>query len=124
WTWAAGVMLMFSATPSRLEHSSLPALPAVALLAARGSRRLAAGVVGPLGWAWLGAIAVGLLAAGVVGAFWAHDLLARVYWLEAMPALLAPFPASTPGTPLGGAIPASSLPRRPAPGLGSPPLSA
>jgi 4-amino-4-deoxy-L-arabinose transferase-like glycosyltransferase len=118
WTWAAGVMLMFSATPSRLEHYSLPALPAVALLAARASRRLAAGVVGPLGWAWLGAIAVALLAAGGVGAFWAHDLLATVYWIKAMPALLDLLPASTVVTLLGGAILAWAVRRRSALGVG------
>ena len=118
WTWVAGVMLMFSLAPSRLEHYSLPTLPAVALLAARGWRRLAAGVVGPLAWAWLGTIAVVLLAAGVVGAFWAHDLLARVYWIKAMPALLDLLPASTVVTLLGGAILAWAVRRHTAAGVG------
>jgi 4-amino-4-deoxy-L-arabinose transferase-like glycosyltransferase len=118
WTWIAGIMLMFSAAPSRLEHYSLPTLPAVALLAARGSRRLAAGVVGPLAWVWLGTIAVVLLAAGTVGAFWAHDLLARVYWIKAMPALLDLLPASTVVTLLGGAILAWAVRRHTAAGVG------
>jgi len=118
WTWIAGIMLMFSAAPSRLEHYSLPTLPAVALLAARGSRRLAAGVVGPLAWAWLGMIAVILLATGLVGAFWARDLLARVYWIRAMPALLDLLPASTVVTLLGGAILAWAVRRHTAAGVG------
>jgi 4-amino-4-deoxy-L-arabinose transferase-like glycosyltransferase len=118
WAWIAGVMLMFSAAPSRLEHYSLPALPAVALLAARGSRRLAAGAVGPLAWAWLGVIAAVLLAAGAVGAFWARDLLARVYWIKAMPALLDLLPASTVVMLLGGAILAWAVRRHTAAGVG------
>lgn len=118
WTWAAGVMLLFSAAPSRLEHYSLPTLPAVALLAARGSRRLAAGVVGPLGWAWLGTIAVALLAAGAVGALWGHDLLASVYWIEAMPALLDLLPPSAAVTLLGGALLAWAVRRHTAAGVG------
>src|SRR5207253_1920728 len=35
WTWAGGLLAFFSCAPSRLEHYSMPALPAVALLAAR-----------------------------------------------------------------------------------------
>ena len=35
WLWIGWVLTMFSVSPSRLEHYSLPALPAVALLAGR-----------------------------------------------------------------------------------------
>src|SRR5206468_10501378 len=35
WTWAGGLLAFFSCAPSRLEHYSMPALPALALLAAR-----------------------------------------------------------------------------------------
>src|SRR5262249_10857526 len=67
WAWLGGVILLFSAAPSRLEHYSLPALPAVSLLAARGWQRLRAGAIGRLGWAWLGAVAAVLLVGGVIG---------------------------------------------------------
>src|SRR5262249_56637949 len=50
WTWLLGVMLPFSLAPSRLEHYSLPALPAVVLLSARGWQRLRAGELGRPGW--------------------------------------------------------------------------
>src|SRR5262249_24572956 len=40
WTWVLAVVGVFCVTPSRLEHYSLPALPAVALLAARAWDRL------------------------------------------------------------------------------------
>src|SRR5262249_59384301 len=59
WTWIAAVMVPFSIAPSRLEHYSLPALPAVAILAARGWQRLAAGELGRAGWRWLGVVAAG-----------------------------------------------------------------
>jgi len=36
--WVAGILALFTLTPSRLEHYSLPALPAVALLAARAAK--------------------------------------------------------------------------------------
>jgi 4-amino-4-deoxy-L-arabinose transferase-like glycosyltransferase len=117
WVWTAGVMLMFSAAPSRLEHYSLPTLPAVALLAARGARRLAAGMVGRLAWAWLGALAVVLLVAGGVGGLWGRELLERVYWIKAMPDLLDLLPPSVTVTLLGGALLAWAVYRRTATGV-------
>src|SRR5206468_4261340 len=35
WVWSTGLLLFFALAPSRLEHYSIPALPACALLAAR-----------------------------------------------------------------------------------------
>ena len=118
WTWMAGVMLLFSAAPSRLEHYSLPALPAAALLAARGARRLAAGMVGRLGWAWFGAIGVALLVAGGVGGLWGQRLLERVYWIREMPALLELLPPSVAVTLLGGTLLVWAVRRRTATGVG------
>src|SRR6185503_15101616 len=43
WAWIGGTMLFFSLAPSRLEHYSIPALPAVALAAARAWQRATAG---------------------------------------------------------------------------------
>jgi 4-amino-4-deoxy-L-arabinose transferase-like glycosyltransferase len=82
WTWIAAVMVPFSIAPSRLEHYSLPALPAVALLAARGWQRLAAGELGRAGWRWLGVVAAVLVLTGVVGGVWGRGVLARVYWIH------------------------------------------
>lgn len=90
WAWLAGVLVTFSITPSRLEHYSLPALPAVALLAAhvwqrareRGLRPLEAGYVATLG--------VALVAAGVFGLVRGPAVLAaRLWWLPQAPGLLA-----------------------------------
>src|SRR5262249_58222978 len=52
WSWMLGVLLVFSCAPSRLEHYSLPALPAAALLATRGLQRLRDG--GASAWVWRG----------------------------------------------------------------------
>jgi len=89
WAWLGGVILLFSAAPSRLEHYSLPALPAVSLLAARAWQRLRAGAVGGLGWAWLGAVAAVLLVVGAIGLLHGRILLAHVYWIEQVPLLLS-----------------------------------
>jgi 4-amino-4-deoxy-L-arabinose transferase-like glycosyltransferase len=89
WTWIAAVMVPFSIAPSRLEHYSLPALPAVALLAARGWQRLAAGELGRAGWRWLGMVAAILVLTGAIGALWGRSVLARVYWIHQARGLLA-----------------------------------
>ncbi len=88
WTWIAAVMVPFSIAPSRLEHYSLPALPAVALLAARGWQRLAAGELGRAGWRWLGMVAAILVLTGAIGALWGRSVLARVYWIHQARGLL------------------------------------
>jgi 4-amino-4-deoxy-L-arabinose transferase-like glycosyltransferase len=87
WTWLCGVMAVFSLAPSRLEHYSLPALPAVALLGARGWQRLRAGATGRLAWAWLGVLAAVLLAGSVFGVWKGREMLAGVYWIAQAPAL-------------------------------------
>ena len=66
-------MLPFSLAPSRLEHYSLPALPAVALL---GGARLAAAArraSRPPRVVWLGTVAAGLLGGGAFGAVWGRE---------------------------------------------------
>ncbi len=82
WTWVAAVMVPFSLAPSRLEHYSLPALPAVGLLAARGWQRLRAGELGRAAWLWLGTVAAGVLVTSAFGAGWGRDILAGVYWID------------------------------------------
>lgn len=87
WTWAAGVLVFFSLAPSRLEHYSLPALPAAALLVSRVSQRAAAGRLGPLAWWWLAAMGAVLVAVGAVGLADGRALLTRAYWIAEAPAM-------------------------------------
>jgi len=87
--WIVAILALFSLTPSRLEHYSLPALPAVALLAARtfqGAR--AAGVSAALrGWT-LG-LGVALVAVGVFGLRNGLTLASDAYWMPQAPGLMA-----------------------------------
>ncbi|HKA29396.1 MAG TPA: glycosyltransferase family 39 protein [Candidatus Binatia bacterium] len=66
WSWMLGVLLVFSCAPSRLEHYSLPALPAAALLATRGLQRLSDGDASAWVWRWVSVVALVVLGAGVV----------------------------------------------------------
>jgi 4-amino-4-deoxy-L-arabinose transferase-like glycosyltransferase len=94
WAWALGHVALFAVTPSRLEHYSLPAQPALALLAGHVGARLVAGrsARGPaLLLAALGATAA---AAGAVLILAGPSLVARAYWIGQAPAVLAmPRPA-------------------------------
>jgi 4-amino-4-deoxy-L-arabinose transferase-like glycosyltransferase len=87
WTWVIGLLLFFSVTPSRLEHYSLPALPAVALLAARGGTRVLRGDVGrPV---WLVA-ATALAAIGFTGLLFVvlrERFFAGADWMQDAPQL-------------------------------------
>jgi 4-amino-4-deoxy-L-arabinose transferase-like glycosyltransferase len=117
WAWMAGVMLIFSASPSRLEHYSLPALPAAALLAARGWRRVWGGEVGAAGWAWLGAVAVVLVVTGTVGAWRGRMLLERVYWIREVPSFAALVLPAAAASLLGGLLLGASVVQRRAVGI-------
>ena len=89
WTWIAGVLGIFSLTPSRLEHYSLPALPAVALLAARTWQRAReTGVPGALRGCTI-ALGCLLVAGGIFGIRWGTELAASAYWLPQAPGLMA-----------------------------------
>jgi len=113
WTWTAGILLFFSAAPSRLEHYSLPALPAVALLAARVGQRARGGELSTPSWRWLGGVAACIALAGAAGIGWGRPLLARTYWIAQAPGFL---PLVTPaGTALciaGALIVFATLRRR------------
>jgi 4-amino-4-deoxy-L-arabinose transferase-like glycosyltransferase len=89
WAWAGGVLLFFSCAPSRLEHYSVPALPAAALLAARAWQRARAGDVPGPASVYLVVAGVALAAVGVLGLVAGRSLLARVYWLPQVPGLLS-----------------------------------
>jgi len=89
WAWIVGIVGLFSLTPSRLEHYSLPALPAVALLAARAwqcarEEGVGSGLRGCT-------IALGLvLAAGGIFGLWRGEVLAAsAYWMPQAPGLMA-----------------------------------
>jgi 4-amino-4-deoxy-L-arabinose transferase-like glycosyltransferase len=87
--WIAGVLFFFSLAPSRLEHYSLPAMPAAAILSARVFTRLRRAEVGAGVWYTFGVVSVVLLVAGVVGVTVGPSLLERVYWLAQEPRLIA-----------------------------------
>jgi len=89
WTWIGGILLLFSLTPSRLEHYSLPALPAVALLAARVWRRAATEGMAPGLRAWTTLLGLVLLGGGVAGLLMGPHLAADAYWMPQAPALMA-----------------------------------
>jgi 4-amino-4-deoxy-L-arabinose transferase-like glycosyltransferase len=117
WLWLAGVMLPFSLSPSRLEHYSLPALPAAALLAAHGWSRLAGGLVSRAGWLWLGAFAAVLVTAGALGSLWGAAWLAKSYWLQKLPQLLGLVHPAALTLLLGGALLALAVRTRRAGGV-------
>lgn len=84
-TWIVGVLGIFSLTPSRLEHYSLPALPAVALLASRAC----AGTMGRGFRLWTALLGVALVGGGVFGLRDGHALAADAYWMPQAPGLMA-----------------------------------
>ncbi len=89
WSWLVGVLGIFSLTPSRLEHYSLPALPAVALLGARVWQRAEEyGDGGGLRVTAL-AVALALVGAAVFGLVNGRSLAASAYWMPHAPALMA-----------------------------------
>lgn len=88
WAWLLGHGLVFSLTPSRLEHYTLPAHPAVALLAARVLVGLAGGESGRAVRGWIVIVGFALAAAGGVLLVLGGNLLAREYWIPQAPAML------------------------------------
>ena len=83
--WAGGVLLLFSAATSRLEHYALPAIPAIALLLALLLRNFA-----NWGRTWRLLVAAQLLLlliAAAVGVFLAPSALAGLEWLSDRSAL-------------------------------------
>jgi hypothetical protein len=83
-----GVLLFFSCSPSRLEHYSLPALPAVALLAARAWERARARALPARTWTYLATIGAAAALVALTGLLWGRALLARTYWIAQAPGLL------------------------------------
>jgi len=97
WLWMLTPLLLFAATPSRLEHYSLPALPPVALLAAGPALELARNErrsVRVLALLIAAAAACGGLVLFVRGT----TVLSAISWLDQTPGLL-----SLPG-PAGGVL--------------------
>jgi 4-amino-4-deoxy-L-arabinose transferase-like glycosyltransferase len=85
WLWFAWVLAFFSFAPSRLEHYSEPALPAVALLAASGTTQLVR--THSSAWSMLLGLSAILLVAGLVGLVVGPRVLARLEAGLALPAL-------------------------------------
>jgi 4-amino-4-deoxy-L-arabinose transferase-like glycosyltransferase len=113
WSWLVGVLGLFSLTPSRLEHYSLPARPAVALLAARVWQHADERGVGAALRGGLLVLAVALVGGAVFGFARGESLAAGAYWLPQAPGLMSLIvPASLAiggaGVLLGGAALARS----------------
>lgn len=113
--WLVGVMAFFSLAPSRLEHYSLPALPAAALLAARSFERLRRRELGAGVWYTFAVVSGALLVAGVVGVTVGPALLERVYWLAQEPRLIALSAPAGAAALVGGLLLAWATFRRHAP---------
>jgi hypothetical protein len=111
--WAGGLLLFFSCAPSRLEHYAIPALPAVALLAARAWQRARAGELGRAARVYLVAGGGLVAAVGVAGLLAGRAVLGRTYWLVQVPGLLAlAAPAALAVAAAGGLVVLASLARR------------
>src|SRR5262245_861276 len=87
WMWLLGVLGFFAVPPSRLEHYALPALPAVALLGARGAERFVAGAAERGALVYLGIVGVSLGVGGAVCLARGTALLDGVYWIGQAPQL-------------------------------------
>jgi len=87
WAWAGGLLFFFSCAPSRLEHYSMPALPAAALLAARLWQRARTAELGPQAWRLLAATAALVVVAGAAGLVVGRRLLGEIYWIAEAPEL-------------------------------------
>ena len=95
WTWCLGTVGLFVLVPSRLEHYTLPILPAVALLAARGWERLREGM-SVTARVYLASLGLALVAGGVFGLARGQALLAeQAYWLAQTPGLLPLVPPAS-----------------------------
>ncbi|HZP40628.1 MAG TPA: hypothetical protein VFD84_03850, partial [Candidatus Binatia bacterium] len=89
WIWLGGALAFFSCAPSRLEHYSIPALPAVAILAARVWQRAAAGTLHARAWRYVVGLGAVATSAGLAGAVFGERLLRETYWIAQVPSLLA-----------------------------------
>jgi 4-amino-4-deoxy-L-arabinose transferase-like glycosyltransferase len=113
WAWLGGLLLFFGLAPSRLEHYSIPALPAAALLAGRAWHRARDGELGPLAWRSLVALGVVLAAVGAVGLVAGRELLSRTYWITQVPAVLdLALPAALTLTATGAGVIVGAAQRR------------
>lgn len=112
WAWLVGVLGIFSLTPSRLEHYSLPALPAVALLGARVWQRAEEQGVGGGLRAVLLVVAAVLVGGAAFGLVNGRSLAATAYWLPQAPGLMALIvPASLAAGAAGLLVGAAALAR-------------
>jgi 4-amino-4-deoxy-L-arabinose transferase-like glycosyltransferase len=115
WLWLGGVLVLFSLAPSRLEHYALPALPAVALLAARVWQRLRAEGLAGVPRAWLALVGVVAIVAGLVLVVRGPALLGTTYWIAQAPGLLPlAAPAGATLVAVGGVVAGAALLGRPA----------
>jgi 4-amino-4-deoxy-L-arabinose transferase-like glycosyltransferase len=89
WAWVASLVGFFSLAPSRLEHYTVPVMPAVALLAARACQRAAAGTLPDVAWRWIQAVGWTAALAGAGLLTVGRTFLGRIYWMTDFPALLA-----------------------------------
>ena len=113
WAWAGGLLLFFSCAPSRLEHYSIPALPASALLAARVWQKVRAGELAPRAWTYLGAATSLAALVGLAGLGWGRGVVARTYWIAQVPELVSlATPAAAAVAVAGGLTAVAAFRRR------------
>jgi 4-amino-4-deoxy-L-arabinose transferase-like glycosyltransferase len=89
WAWVVTLVGFFSLAPSRLEHYTVPVMPAVALLAARACERAVAGTLPDVAWRWIQAVAATAALGGVFLLTVGRAYLGRIYWMTDFPALLS-----------------------------------
>jgi len=103
WTWVLGHTALFTLTPSRLEHYTLPAHPALALLAADVVVRLGCGDVGRRGLWWVLAVGGLTATAGATLLIRGRALVSQAYWIPQAPEMLTLVPWAGVVLVLGGA---------------------
>ncbi len=118
WLWVMATVGLFALVPSRLEHYSLPALPAVALLAARAWDLGREHGFARLGRLYLTTIGLALLAGGAFGYRYGEQMVAeQVYWLSQSAGLMALVVPSAIVACLAGALILAAVWRRSASGI-------
>jgi 4-amino-4-deoxy-L-arabinose transferase-like glycosyltransferase len=102
WAWVLGHTMLFTFTPSRLEHYTLPAHPALALLAAPVVVRLGRGDAARSERWWMLGVGALAAAAGLLLLLRGRALVSQAYWIPEVPDMLGLVPWAGAVLVLGG----------------------